>query len=94
MTAIIYSKTGTKMAMNREDVLEKVVEIIAEKLSVEVSALAESSDLKDIGADSLDLVELIMSFEEFFNIEINDEEAENIKTVGQAVDLISKNISS
>ena len=82
------------MAMNREDVLEKVVEIIAEKLSVEVSALAESSDLKDIGADSLDLVELIMSFEEFFNIEINDEEAENIKTVGQAVDLISKNISS
>ena len=80
--------------MNRPEVLEKVVEIISEKLSVEASGLSESSDLKDIGADSLDLVELIMSFEEAFNIEINDEEAENIKTVAQAVDLISKNISS
>ncbi len=80
--------------MNRTEVLEKVIEIIAEKLSVEASGLTESSDLKDIGADSLDLVELIMSFEEAFNIEINDEEAENIKTVSQAVDLISKNISS
>ena len=82
------------MAMNREEVLNKVVEIIAEKLSTEATGLTESLDLKDIGADSLDLVELIMTFEEAFNIEINDEEAENIKTVGQAVDLISKNFSS
>ena len=76
------------MAFSKEDTLKKVVEIIAEKLSMSPDVIKATSTFKDLGADSLDIVEVIMNFEEAFGIEIKDEEAEKIKTVGEAVELI------
>ena len=70
-------------------IIEKVQEIIAEKLSVDASDVtAEKSFTNDLGADSLDTVELVMAFEEEFGIEIPDEEAEKIQSVGHAVEYI------
>ena len=76
------------MAFSREDTHQKVVAIIAEKLSIPKENITAEATFKDLGADSLDIVEIIMSFEEIFGIEIKDEDAEKIKTIGQAVDLI------
>jgi acyl carrier protein len=76
------------MAFNREDTVSKVNSIIADKLSIPASSITPEATFKDLGADSLDIVEIIMSFEETFGIEIKDEDAEKIKTVGQAIDLI------
>ena len=76
------------MAFTKEDTQQKVASIIAEKLSIPASNVSEGATFKDLGADSLDIVEMVMSFEETFGIEIKDEDAEKIKTVGQAVDLI------
>jgi acyl carrier protein len=74
------------------DVNSKVVSIIVDKLGVEESEVAnESSFTNDLGADSLDTVELIMEFEKEFNIEIPDYQAENIQTVGDAVKYIEEN---
>ncbi len=73
-------------------VFEKVKKIIVEQLGVEEDDIAmEASFIDDLGADSLDIVELIMALEEEFDIEIPDSEAENIKTVGDAVDYIKNN---
>ena len=73
---------------------EKVTNIIVDKLSVEESRVVpEASFLDDLGADSLDTVELIMEFEEEFDLEIPDEDAEGITTVGSAVDYINKHTS-
>ena len=70
---------------------EKITEIIIDKLSVEESKITlEAKFIDDLGADSLDTVELIMQFEEEFSIEIPDNDAENLLSVGQAVDYISK----
>ena len=70
---------------------DKVKEVIIDKLGVEeVSIKSEAHFVNDLGADSLDTVELIMEFEEEFGIEIPDEDAENITTVGSAVDYIEK----
>jgi len=72
------------------DYYDKVKEIIVDKLGVEHSKITlEAKFIDDLGADSLDTVELIMQFEEEFGIEIPDEEAENLLSVGQAVDFIS-----
>ena len=69
-----------------ENTLEKVRAIIVEQLGVEESEVTmEASITDDLGADSLDQVELVMAFETEFNIDIPDEEAEKIKTVGDAV---------
>ncbi len=69
---------------------EKVTNIIVDKLSVEESrVLPEASFLDDLGADSLDTVELIMEFEEEFDLEIPDEDAEKITTVGAALEYIN-----
>lgn len=76
------------MAFSKEDTNSKVIEIIAEKLNMQTDNITPESTFKDLGADSLDIVEIIMSFEETFGIEIKDEDAEKIKNVGQAVDLI------
>ncbi|MDB4075897.1 MAG: acyl carrier protein [Crocinitomicaceae bacterium] len=74
------------------DVNSKVVSIIVDKLGVEESEVAnESSFTNDLGADSLDTVELIMEFEKEFNIAIPDDQAENIQTVGDAVKYIEEN---
>ena len=73
---------------------DKVKEIIIDKLGVEDSKITlESKFIDDLGADSLDTVELIMQFEEEFGIEIPDEEAENLLSVGQAVDFISNKLN-
>ena len=69
---------------------EKVRKIVAEKLSVdEEEVVPEASFVDDLGADSLDLVELIMAMEEAFDIEISDEEAEKLQTVKDAVNYIA-----
>ncbi len=76
------------------DVEQKVKEIICEQLSVEESEVVrEASFIETLNADSLDIVELIMAFEEAFEIEIPDDDAEKIRTVGDAVDYITKNAS-
>lgn len=73
-------------------VFEKVKDIIVQQLGVdEKEVTMEASFIDSLGADSLDIVELIMAFEEEFNLEIPDEEAEKIVTVGDAVNYISNN---
>ena len=73
--------------------LDKIKEIIVDKLGVQESKISSDSHfIEDLGADSLDTVELIMQFEEDFNIEIPDEDAEKILTVNQAYDYIKKHI--
>jgi acyl carrier protein len=68
------------------DVEEKVKDIIVEELGVEREKLtAEASFMEDLGADSLDTVELVMAFEKEFDIDIPDEEAEKLRTVGDAL---------
>lgn len=69
---------------------EKIKKIVAEKLSVEQDEVVpEASFVDDLGADSLDLVELIMAMEEAFDIEISDEEAEKLQTVKDAINYIT-----
>lgn len=73
---------------------DKVKEIIIDKLGVDDGKITmEAKFIDDLGADSLDTVELIMQFEEEFGIEIPDEEAENLLSVGQAVDYISNKLN-
>ena len=70
---------------------DKVKEVVIDKLGVEEEKIVSAASfVDDLGADSLDTVELIMEFEEEFGIEIPDEDAENITTVGTAVDYIEK----
>ena len=74
------------------EVKEKVIAIIVDKLRVDESEVTlESSFTNDLGADSLDTVELIMEFEKEFDIAIPDDQAENIATVGDAVSYITDN---
>jgi acyl carrier protein len=74
------------------EVKEKVIAIIVDKLGVDESEVTlESSFTNDLGADSLDTVELIMEFEKEFDIAIPDDQAENIATVGDAVSYITDN---
>ena len=73
---------------------DKIKEIIIDKLGVEDNKITlEANFIDDLGADSLDTVELIMQFEEDFNIEIPDEDAETLRSVGQAVDYISNKLN-
>lgn len=78
------------MSFSMEDSQKKVVAIIADKLSIPTENITLESTFKDLGADSLDIVEIVMAFEENFGIEIKDEDAEKIKSVGEAVSLIQK----
>ncbi len=74
-------------------VVERVTKIVVEQLGVsEDQVSAEASFVDDLGADSLDTVELVMALEEEFNTEIPDEEAEKIGTVKQAIDFIEANV--
>lgn len=76
------------------DILGKVKEIIVEELGVEESEVTiEANFIEDLGADSLDTVELIMKFEEEFDIDIPDEEAEKLTTVGKAVDYLKSKVN-
>ena len=79
--------------MSSEEVLEKVKGIIVEQLGVaEASVTLEASFIDDLGADSLDIVELVMALEEEFDIEIPDADAEKVTTVGDVVDYIKENV--
>lgn len=70
---------------------ERIKSIITEELSVDADAVTDSANFTDdLGADSLDIVELVMAFEDEFGVEIPDEDAEKITTVKDAVDYISK----
>ena len=73
-------------------VLEKVKAILAEQFDVEEDKITADTDLQeDLGADSLDVVDLLMSIEDEFEVEVPDEEVENIKTVGSLVSYIEAN---
>lgn len=79
--------------MTNEEILHKVTEVIVDQLNAdEADVNLEASFIDDLGADSLDIVELVMALEESFSISIPDEEAENIKTVGDAVEYIAANV--
>jgi acyl carrier protein len=74
------------MAMDMKQLEDKVKDIIVEELGVERDKLtSEASFMEDLGADSLDTVELVMAFEKEFDIDIPDEEAEKLRTVGDAM---------
>ena len=79
--------------MSSEEILEKVKAIIVEQLGVADTAVTmEASFIDDLGADSLDIVELVMAIEEEFDIEIPDADAEKVVTVGDVVDYIKDNV--
>ena len=72
-----------------DNILDRVVDIVAEELAVDRDEITENSSfIEDLGADSLDVVELVMAFEEEFDVEIPDEDAEDIKTVEDAVNYL------
>ena len=84
-------RTGKLRKLNMSDVAERVKKIVVEHLGVEPDKVTEdASFIDDLGADSLDTVELVMAFEEEFGIEIPDDAAETIQTVGDAVNFIKK----
>lgn len=76
-----------------ENLENKIKEIIIDKLGIEESEITESASFtNDLGADSLDTVELIMEFEKEFNVSIPDEDAEKIGTVGDAISYLKNNV--
>tara|TARA_Y100001978_G_C23261123_1_gene231435 strand:+ start:114 stop:413 length:300 start_codon:yes stop_codon:yes gene_type:complete len=90
-TVICSFKFNQKRRRKMSDIAARVKSIIIDKLSVEESEVTtEASFTNDLGADSLDTVELIMEFEKEFNISIPDDQAENISTVGQAISYIEE----
>jgi acyl carrier protein len=87
-----YLQQNLKTQLKMSDITSRVKAIIVEKLGVQESDVTnEASFTNDLGADSLDTVELIMEFEREFDIAIPDDQAENISTVGDAISYIEKN---
>lgn len=77
--------------MNKAEIEAKVIDIVAEQLGVEKGNISRNTSfVNDLNADSLDTVELVMEFEDRFETSIPDDEAEKIKTVGEAIDFIAK----
>lgn len=75
-----------------EDILGRIKDIVADRLDVEEDKITESASFKeDLEADSLDVVELVMELEDEFDLEISDEDAEKIQTVGDVVEYINAN---
>ncbi len=80
--------------MSNSQTAERIKAIIVEQLGVAAEEVApEASFIEDLGADSLDIVELIMALEEEYDIEISDEDAEKIQTVGDAINYIQEHTS-
>ncbi len=78
--------------MDHDEVFDKVKEVIVDQLNVEEDDVTEEATfVDDLGADSLDIVELVMALEETFGVSIPDEDAESIKSVGDAVSYIQTN---
>jgi acyl carrier protein len=73
------------MAFDRNDTYNKVVTVIAEELKLDKNAIKAESTFQDLGADSLDMVQIIMKLEEQFGVEINDEDAEKMTNLDQVV---------
>ena len=73
-------------------VLEKIKALIAEQFDIEEDTISSDTSFEDLGADTLDIAELIMALEEEFDIEIPEEFSENIATVGDAVSAVKKNM--
>lgn len=85
------SKRGDVMGHTYESIYEKVVKIVVDEFSVEESMIKkESNFMDDIGADSIEFIEMITKIEEEFDIEISDDQSEKIKTVDQAVKYVLK----
>ena len=81
--------------MSSEEVKEKVIAIIADQLGVDPKTITSDTDIaNDLGADSLDFAELMIVFEEKFDIDIVEEDAQNITTVGQVIDNIEKQLKT
>ncbi|UCE21920.1 MAG: acyl carrier protein [Candidatus Aminicenantes bacterium] len=79
--------------MEREELLKKIKSIVSDKLSISEDQITEeASFIDDLGADSLDTVELVMALEDEFSMDIPDEEAEKLTTVGKAMDYILTNV--
>ena len=79
--------------MSRDEILTQLKPVVAEQLGVDESEVREDASFtEDLNADSLDLVELIMSLEEKFGLQISDEDAEKLTTVGEAVEFISEHV--
>jgi len=79
--------------VSREEILAQLKPVVAEQLGVDEGEVREDASFtEDLNADSLDLVELIMSLEEKFGLQISDEDAEKLTTVGEAVEFISEHV--
>ena len=83
------------MSLTSEEIEEKVIQIVSDQLSVDRGELSRSTSfVNDLNADSLDTVELVMELEDEFDMTIPDEEAEKLKTVGEAIEYVNKQMAS
>ena len=76
--------------VNRREIFDKIVQVVAQQLHQDPTTITESSTLESLGADSVDRVEIIMKLEEEFDVEINDEQAEKLNTIADGVTYIAR----
>lgn len=76
------------MAIEKKETADKIISIVADKLHIDAATINSSSTLQDLGADSLDMVDIIMKVEEEFGIEINDEDAEKMQNIDDVINYV------